>query len=136
MLEIFQQIIDILTTDPTLNAIVPAANIFTGPVDMTMETQKSLLYPSLVLSLGNESVRSVPSNARDTMIQIDIWSRTSQLEVLNIYEQLLVLLNYQQADQGAAHIFWTTAHHSIDLFETDRRVWHRVCTFVVWSIKP
>jgi hypothetical protein len=136
MLEIFTKILGILTADATLTAIVPAANMFTGSVDVTMEKQNELLYPSIVLSQVSEIFRSIPMNARDTQIQLDIWSRNSQLEVETIYERILVLLNYVSGDQSTAHIFWQRLGGAVDQFETDRRVWHRACTFQVWSIKP
>ena len=115
---------------------IVGTNIFTGPVDITMETQSELLYPSIVLSQVSEAVRTVPQNARDTTIQLDIWSRNSQLEIENIYEAVLAALNYQSGDQSTAHIFWQRLGGAVDLFESDRRVWHRSCTFTIWSIKP
>lgn len=136
MLEIFEKIIAILTSDATLNAIVPTTNIFTGPVDQTMESQKSLLYPSIVLSVTTESSRSIPTNARDTHLQLDIWSRNSQLELETIYERVIVLLNYLSGNQDTAHIFWQRLGGATDLLESDRRTWHRAVTFVCWSMKP
>ena len=136
MLEIFQTLISTLIADPVLTAIVPVTSILTGPVDLTMETQASLLYPSIVLWLVGETSRTVPLYARDTQIQLDIWSRNSQLELETIYEQVLVDLNYLSGNQSTAHIFWERLGNAVDLFETDRRIWHRACTFVVWSTKP
>lgn len=136
MLEIFQKMITLLTGDSTLTAIVPSASITVGPVDITMEKQSELRYPSIVLSQVSEAVRTVPQNARDTQVQLDIWSRKSQLEVETIYERVLELINYQSGDQSTAHVFWQRLGGAVDLFEQDRRVWHRACTFQVWSMKP
>lgn len=136
MLEIFQKIIAVLNTDPTLTAIVPADHMFTGPVDVTMEKQSELNYPSIVLSLVSESYRSVPTNTRDSQIQLDIWSRNSQMELENIYERIMTLLNYLITDQATAHIFWQRLGGAVDQFESDRRIWHRACTFTVWTKKP
>jgi hypothetical protein len=135
MLEIDQSIINLLTTDPTLNAIVPATSIFTGPVDQTMESQASLTYPIIVLSQVSEVSRSVPLSTRDTNVQIDIWSRNSQLEIETIYERIIELLNYQSGNQGTAHLFWQRLGGAVDLFESDRRVWHRSSSYTIWSIK-
>jgi len=134
MLEIFEKLISVLTGDAALTAIVPAANIFTGAVDITMEKQQDLLYPSIVLSQAGESVRSVPP-VRDTHVQLDIWSRNSQLEIENIYERVLTLLNYLSANQDTAHIYWQRLGGAVDQFESERRIWHRACTFIVWSQK-
>lgn len=136
MLEIFQKIISTLTGDATLTTTVPANNILVGPVDILQEKQTDLLYPSVIISQVSETVRSVPLNTRDTQIQVDIWSRNSQLEVETIYERVLTLLNYLAADQSTAHIYWQRLGGAADLFESDRRIWHRSTTFTVWSIKP
>ena len=135
MLEIFQSLISILTNDATLNAIVLPESILTGPVDITMESQSSLTYPMIVLSLVSEVSRSVPSNTRDTHIQLDIWSRNSQLEIETIYERIIELLNYQSGNEGTAHLFWQRLGGAVDMFESERRIWHRPVTFVFWSIK-
>jgi hypothetical protein len=133
MQEIIQKIIAILIGDATLTAIVPAKNILVGPVDITVE--KDLLDPQINVHVVSESLRTVPSNVRDTMIQLDIWSRNSQLEVSTIYERILTLLDYQSGDQGAGHLFWERVGSAVDLYESDRRVFHRACTFQVWSQK-
>lgn len=135
MLEIFEKLIATLKAASAVTNIV-GSNIYTGNVDITMEKQKELLYPSIVLSQVSESVRTVPENARDTTIQLDIWSRNSQMEVENIYEAVLGALNFQSGNEDTAHIFWQRLSGATDLFESDRRVWHRSCSFVVWSIKP
>lgn len=136
MLEILQKIIAILTADATLTAIVPAANILTGPVDITMEKQNKLLYPQVNLHVVAEVQRSNPLNTRDTQIQIDLWSRKSQLELEQMYEALITALQYLTNDQSTAHIFWSRLNGSIDDYEADRRIWHRACTFSFWSMKP
>jgi hypothetical protein len=135
MLEILENFITILTTDATLNAIVPVANIFTGPVDQTMETQASLLYPAINVHILSEAQRSNPFAARDTTVGVDIWSRNSQLELQTIYERIVALLSYEIANQNTAHIFWTRLGGATDVIETDRRVWHRAVTYTCWSIK-
>lgn len=125
-----------MTADATLTAIVPTDNIFVGPVDVLIETQPELHMPMIVLSTVSEVQRTVPQGARDSLIQIDIWSRVSQLEVEQIYEEIISLLSFQIANQGSAHIFWDRLGGSVDLYEEDRRIWHRSATFNFWSIKP
>ena len=120
----------------SLTAIVAATSILTGPVDILIETQPELLMPMVIVSVVSEAQRTVPQGARDTQVQIDIWSRNSQLEIENIYEEILNVLSFQIANQGQAHIFWDRLGGATDLFEADRRVWHRACTFTFWSIKP
>lgn len=138
MLELYEKIISILTADAGVTALVNRNNIFVGPVDITMETQASLLYPSIVIFQTAEAVRTVPQGARDTQFQVDIWSRSSQLEVENIYEAVLSALDFFSGNQSNAHIFWQRLGGAVDSIEgtQDRRVWHRALTFQAWSIKP
>ncbi len=135
MLELLQKIIAILTADATLTAIVPTAQILTGPVDIVAETQGSLPYPQVNMHVIAEVQRSNPLGTRDTQIQIDIWSRNSQLEIENIYEEVIKALSYQTTDQSTAHLFWSKLGGAIDDYESDRRIWHRAVTFVFWSLK-
>ena len=136
MLQIFQWIVSQMLGDATLTAIVPAANILTGPVDILVWSQNTLMQPMIILSQVSETQRTVPQGARDTVIQIDIWSRNSQLELENIYEEIINLLSFQIANQGQAHIFWDRLSGAVDDFELDRRIWHRSVSQTFWSIKP
>lgn len=135
MLEILTSIISVLTGDATLTAIVPATSIMTGPVDIVTETNTGLIQPQINVHVVSEVSRSVPSTTRDTLIQIDIWSRTSMLEVVNIYERVITLLNYTSPVSGSAKIFWERLGGAVDQYESDRRVWHRAITYNVWSAK-
>lgn len=135
MLEILESIIAVLTGDSTLTAIVPANNIMTGRVDIVTETQAGLLQPQINIHVASEVSRSVPLNTRDTLIQIDIWSRNSQLEVENIYERVITLLNYTSPTQGGAKIFWERLGGAVDQYESDRGIWHRAVTYNVWAQK-
>lgn len=134
MLQIFEKFIALLKASSAVTNIV-GNNIYVGPVDITMEKQNTLLYPQILLSMVSEAVRTVPQNTRDTTIQLDIFSRNSQMEVETLYEAVLTALNYYQGDQDTAHIFWQRLGGAIDLFESDRRYWHRSLTFQVWAIQ-
>jgi hypothetical protein len=132
MLELLQYIINALVTDSTLTAIVPAKQIFTGPVDVATEKQAELLLPQINVHIISEATRTVPLNARDTMVQIDIWSRNSVLETINIYEEILNALNYVIADKSTSHIFWQRSGAAVDQYESDRRIFHRSMTIQAW----
>ena len=135
MLEIFTKIISTLQADGTLTAIVPAENISVGPVDIVIEKQSELRKPQINIFQVSESLRTNPLNVRDTTVQLDIWSRTSQLEIETIYERVVTLLSYQTVNNGSAHIFWNRLDGANDVYEQDRRIWHRACSFKVWSMK-
>jgi hypothetical protein len=135
MLTLLTNIVSILIGDTALTTIVPAANILAGPVDITTETQTGLLLPQINVHIISESQRTVPLNTRDTMVQIDIWSRNSMLEVINIYERILTLLSYQSSNQNADHIFWEKISGANDQYESDRRIFHRSITLQCWVIQ-
>lgn len=136
MLQILQWMISQMIADTTLTAIVPVDNIFTGAPDVLIETQPELRMPMIVLSTISETQRTVPQGARDTQIQVDIWSRVSQLEIEQVYEEIVNLFSFQIADQDTAHIFWERISGATDTFEEDRRIFHRSATITFWSIKP
>jgi hypothetical protein len=135
MLEILQSIISVFTGDVNLTNLIPASNILTGPVDIVTEGQSDLIMPQLNIHVISEVSRSVPLRTRDTLIQIDIWSRTSMLEIENIYERIIALLNYTSPTSGSTKIFWERLGGAVDQFEQDRRIWHRAVTYNVWSQK-
>src|ERR1700677_1767979 len=99
MLEVLEFLMGILTADATLTAMVPASNMFTGSVDIVTEQQANLLDPQINIHTVTDVSRSVPQ-VRDTTVQIDIWSRTDQITVLNIYERVVYLLNYASGNQN------------------------------------
>ncbi len=127
------KILNTLTADSTLTAIVPAASITVGPVDITQETQAQLMMPSINIFQVSEVGQTVPKDVRQTVLQIDIWSRNSQLELETIYERVVTLLNYLSGDQSSSHIFWTRLDNAPDLYEADRRIWHRPASFRIWE---
>ncbi len=135
MLELIQFIVNILITDSTLTAIIPATQIFTGPVDVATEKQAELLLPQINVHVVSEHQRTNPKNVRDTMVQIDIWSRNSLLETVNVYERIITLLEYQIADKNTAHIFWERVGGAVDQYESDRRIFHRSITFQCWVMR-
>lgn len=135
MLELLQQIVATLQGDATLTAIIPAANISVGRVDIVTEAQSTLGMPRINIHVVSEVSRSVPSKTRDSLIQIDIWSRNTMLEVINAYERIVTLLNYFSGNQSSAHIFWERLGGAVDMFESDRGIWHRAMTYNAWTQK-
>jgi hypothetical protein len=136
MLEILTFIINTLKNSTGVTSIVPATQILVGQVDIVEETQAGLQLPQINAHVVSESTRTVPTNARDTMVQVDIWSRNSMMEVVQVYEFILQALNYSIANVNTAHIFWDRSSSCVDMFESDRTIWHRAVTFEFWSMKP
>ena len=134
MLDIAKNIVSILTSDTTLNAIVPVTSIFTGPTDIVKESQSSLGFPQINISCVSETIATVPRGARYSRFQLDIWSRNSELENQTIYERVLYLLNFVSGNKNSTHIFWERLNGASSSFESDVRVWHISHDFVIWSI--
>ena len=132
MLDVEAKFISVLTTDATLNAVVPTTNIMVGPVDIVQEKRVSLVMPQINIFMIGESVRTVPLAVRDTVLQLDIWSRNSQLEVENIYERVLTLLDFLSTSANTSYIFWQRLGTANDQYESDVRIWHRSCRFSIW----
>ena len=126
-------IMNTLTGYSNLTTLVPSTNMYTGSVDITVEKQSTLPYPQIVLQTISESIRTVPKNTRDSSYQIDIFSRNSQLEIENIYEEIINALNYQSGDESTSHLFWDRLGGTVDMYESDRRIWHRSITFMAWE---
>ena len=138
MLNIIQKELALLTIDSTLatlmNTTTPNKRIFTGAVDIVKETQSTLGFPLLNIIAISESFRTVPEGARDSRIQIDIWSRNSELEVENIYERIQTLLNFKSGDINSSHVFWQRSSGMSSDYENDVRLWHYSTDFTIWSI--
>lgn len=135
MLNICTAIINTLTADSTLTNIVSKNNISVGPVDIVQETQASLQMPQINVHPISESVRTVPLNAHDTRIQLDIWSRTSELEAQTILERVMSLLNYLSYDNKTTHVFWQRLGGTSSSYESSNRLWHYSQDFIFWSLE-
>lgn len=85
----------------------------------------------------SEITRTNPRGERETLIQIDIWSRESQLETEQIAERILAISNFQQFHTGYGTTVqrWKREDNGVDFFEADRRIWHKALTFRIWA-KP
>lgn len=134
MTEILQKIVSVLVAAAPIGAVA-STNIYTGPGDFIFETQSELVYPLINIHVVSEVQQSNPLNTRETQIQLDIFSRNSQLELQNAYEAVIAALKYLTVDQSTAHIFWSRLDGAVDNYEADRRIWHRACTFRFWTLK-
>lgn len=134
MLNICNKVVKILMSDPTLTSTVPVSSISVGPVDVIVQKQSELLMPQINIHPISESVSTVPLNTKDTRVQMDIWSRNSEMEVQTIYERVLILLNFQTYDQGGSHVFWQRLENTAVMYDTEVRLWHMSADFVFWSL--
>jgi hypothetical protein len=133
MLTILEYIVNLLKTDATIIGFV-SDRIYPTGVDITPENG---LFPLITFSTVSEITRTVPVSARDSIYQIDIWSILSQYEVEQITERILTLLNRSQfhTGYGSTVLRWQRQDGANDIFESDRRIWHKALRFRAWETK-
>ncbi len=143
MLQLVENIINTLLADSTIKQYVNN-RIYPNGVDIYPEAiappegqTPSAQFPMIAIHTVSEITRTVPLGHRETVIQVSIFSRLSQLEVEEIAEQILSLLNFQNFYNGYGNtiLFWQRQDSGIDLFESDRRIWHKALSFRAWA-KP
>lgn len=135
MYDVTTYIVSTLKGNSGVTAIVPAANISSGPVDIVTETQAGLRLPQINIFQVGEQIRTVPLGARDIHMRIDIWSRNSQKEVEQIYEAVIAALNFiLNTTTNNTRIFWSVMAEGSDQYEGDRRIWHKPTTFIFWAM--
>jgi hypothetical protein len=131
MLTLLQNITDTVLADPTMQGFI-ANRVYPDGVDIDPETT---LFPLLTIHSISEVTLTNPKYERDCLIQISIWSRLSHLETEQIAERLLDLFNYQQFNTGYGTTIqrWQREDAGVDLYESDRRIWHKAITFRIWA---
>lgn len=131
MKQIVKYVISTLASDPTIQTYV-GTRVSPQGVDISPE-----VLPCITVFQLDEQSKTVPFREREGLIQIDIWGNISQLQIENISERVLDLLNFAQYQSGysTSLLRWGREESSIDLFETDRRIWHRAIRWRWWA-KP
>ena len=137
MLAPLQNVVSILTNDSGLASLmsttIPNAQIYTGDVDVVREQQTTFQYPLLVIHTISDVFERLPLGARETVLQIDSYSRNDELEVVNIYEYIGNLLSYSNQVQGGTRIWWERTTDGHDQSETDMRIFHIPMTLHIWA---
>jgi len=130
MLIILEFIVNTLKNSLTLQGQV-ADRIF--PTGVDIEPEKSV-FPLITFHTVSEITRTVPKGARDSVYQIDIWSVLSQLQIETIAEIVIGLLNFTQfhGGYGSTVLRWQREDSGSDLYEADRRIWHKSLRFRTW----
>jgi hypothetical protein len=130
MIVILQNTINTLLNDTVINAFV-GDRIYPEGVDIFPETT---LFPLITVNMVGEAILTNPKYEKSVQIQVNIWSRLSELEKEQITERVQQLLDYQQFNQGvnSAILRWQRQDAGVDLFESDRRIWHKALTFRCW----
>ena len=131
MLAVLENVISTLVNDSSIQVFV-SDRVYPEGVDMTNETVK---FPLITVHNISEVTKTNPRGERECLVQVSIWSRLNQLEVENIAERVLQLLNFQQFNSGYGSSIqrWQREEAGVDLFESDRRIWHKALTFRAWS---
>lgn len=128
MIAILENIVPRLTQDATLATLmgqsIPNKLIYVGDVDIVQETQKSFQYPMILIHTTHDEFSRLPLGARETHLQFDVMSKTSELQVIQIYEQMCQDLLYVSGFQGNSFIWWSRPTSATDISESEMRVWH------------
>lgn len=136
MLNPLNSIVSVLVNDATLATLmgttVPNTLIYTGDVDIVQETQASLQYPMVLIHTVSDEFKVMPLHGREMRIQLDIMDRTSELEAINIYEQVCVDLSFLSSTQGGTKIWWTRPTGGADVSESEMRIYHIRAEAVVY----
>lgn len=137
MLAPLQSVVNQLTTDSTLAGLMsttlPNMAIYVGDVDVVREQQSTFQYPLLVIHTISDSFERLPLGARETVIQIDTYSRTNEMEAVNIYEYIGSTLSYSNDNISSTVIWWERTLDGHDQSETEMRIFHIPMTVKVWS---
>lgn len=137
MKDILERFIEVLIADSTLATLMgtttPNDFIFVGPVDIQVEQQTDLQVPQINMRVISEVFNTVPEGTKETRVQVDVWSRKNEIQVAEMYERILVLLNYKIDNKDDTHIFWQRQSGMSELYESDVRLWHYAVDFMVWS---
>jgi hypothetical protein len=136
MLETLRFIVNTIKNDSIIKEFV-GNRVFPLGVDITPE---SSLFPMITFYTISDITRTVPRGARDSIYQIDIWSATtkthagSQAEIEQISERIIALLNFTQyrTGYGASVLRWNRQEGGVDLYESDRRIFHKALRFRTW----
>lgn len=131
MLTLLEFIVNTLKNDTTIQGFV-GTRIYPTGVDITPEAG---MFPLITFHTVSEVTRTVPLGVRDSVYQIDVWSTLSQLETEQISERILTLLNRSQfhSGYGSTVLRWQRQEGANDLFESDRRIWHKALRFRAWQ---
>jgi hypothetical protein len=133
MLNLAISTINYLKNNSAVTSIVAPQAITTGPVDIVVEKQNQIIMPQIIVNDVSEVTNTVPLNTRESRVQISCWSRTSQLEALNIYEAVVQALDYQSNDTNSTHIFWQRVGGYSKSYDSRMRLWNVSADFLVWS---
>ena len=130
MLNVLEYIVSVLKNDSQIQGYV-GDRIFPTGVDITPEKS---LFPIITFHTVTETTRSAPKGARDSVYQIDVFSILSQFEIENIAERILTLLNFTKFNTGYGTIVlrWQRQDAGVDMYESDRRIWHKSLRLRSW----
>ena len=137
MINTAQNIIISLTQDSTLaglmNTTVPNNSVYTGDVYVVREKQNTFQYPLLTMSPVSEEFEVMPLNGRQATYQLDIFSRNSEIEAIQIYEQVVFNLSFINTSQDSTKIWWTRPVSATNISESEMRIFHIRVDIHVWS---
>ena len=139
MLAVKTWLVSTITGDATLQSYLSDGtggyNVYPMDVDITPENLPAITYADIGIT-----VTSVPKGMHIGSIQLDIWSKTSALELEQIYDRLQVVLNFQHSQTASVSIsgtlWWLRENGARDLHTPSRRIWRKSVDLKFWANKP
>ena len=115
-----------------LNATASTMPVYPTDVDIQPE-----VFPANTYKDAGVTVLSRPQGMHVGIIQLDLWSTTSAIEVETIYERLGQLLNFKdsttQSFSGA--LWWIRENGVRDQHTPSRRLWNKQVDLKFWASK-
>ncbi len=134
MLNVKSWLVNLIKTDTALQAYLKGkdgnVNVFPRDVDLQPEQ-----FPCITYSDAGVTLLSAPRGMHVGILQLDIWSTNSALEVENIYERLGQLLNYRDSTTQSLSgiLWWFREERAMDMHTPSRRLWHKVVDYKFWA---
>ena len=138
MLNVQLNVLSVLKNDATLaslmNTLTPNLHIYMGARDIVIEKQSDIQYPAIIITVVSESDIRIPIHGHESRLQIDVWSRNSELEAVKIYDQIRALLSYQNnTTSNSTTIWWSRIDSASEDYNSEMVLWRYKIDVFVWS---
>jgi hypothetical protein len=134
MLVFKKYFVDKIKADATMQGYLAHAgdyNVYPGGVDLAPEQ-----FPAVTFFEAGSTMLSRPQGMRVGMLQVDIWSINTALEVENIYTRLAQLFNFQDSTTNTfsnGKLYWLREQSVKDMSEPGRRLWRKMVNLKYWA---
>ena len=117
-----------MLNDTTIAGYV-GKNVYPAGIDIAPERMPCITF----FEVGT-TILSVPRGMNIGILQVDIWSKTGEIEVENIETRISQLMNFRDSSQDTfTGILWWCRKQSVrETFEADRKIFHKSIDYKFW----